>query len=227
MIIMVSGNGTASVMPLLDSKVTHFWTLMAKHPTSLATAARCVPGFALTLYGSSPSGRSMATHVAAANNIGLVKELVKANLFDLVSSTVLRQDCSGMHALDFALKQRNAALCELLLNAALRLPPPSRLPMVSAPAGTPSAFVVIAKVFPAVLCRQLNKLGLDPYQEEGISWNEQSKCIKRVPQAVLQLDHMRMNIASATSPFLGPRLPLHGLESPAILRCAPPHRIGR
>ena len=88
---------------------------MAGHPTALATAARCVPGFELVLYGPSPSGRTMATHAAAKGNVKILN-LITAPEFvvPFAVSCVLQRDSTFHHAVDYALRNRNGRLAELL-----------------------------------------------------------------------------------------------------------------
>ena len=197
LIVMVAANGEASITPLLDATIANFWRQMAAHPKALATAGRCIPGFPLSLYSSSPSGRSMAAHIADANNVALLQKLMDEGFFEILSSTVLKVDCTGWHALDVALRNRNSELCEMLFGAVLRLPPRSRQPMVWAPFGMLPALVVLCRLYPSVACRRITESSLDPY---GTIRSDRKRCVRRVPVTALQLDHKRMNIIGSETP---------------------------
>ena len=204
MVVTVDQLGLATVWALLNPAVTAFWTPMGKHARALSSAARCVPSFGLVLYGSSPSGRSVAAHAATANNLKVLERLLSGPTADLMASTVLRLDCTGWHALDYALKNRNCPLVELLFSAALRLPPSARGGLVVGPPNCPPALVIIARLFPSVVGRQLQQIGLDPYSEdskEGSTSRTRKPCIRRAPYNIFTLDHNKMSIAAADSPY--------------------------
>ena len=93
---------------------------------------------------------------------------------------LLHRDVSGSHALDYALRNRQASALKLLLRAALRLPPRARAPLIEQHrAGTspPPAFLTeLARHFPEVAADWLLQLGLDAYEPfEGAP----SNCVKR------------------------------------------------
>jgi hypothetical protein len=75
-VVTVNGHGLLSAWQLLDEKVVSFWTRIARHPTALNSAIRCVPSFELVLYGSSPSGRSVTAHASASDNFVLLSTLL-------------------------------------------------------------------------------------------------------------------------------------------------------
>lgn len=201
MVVTVDGAGSMTVWSLLDPAVTSFWTPMGKHATALSSAARYMPSFELVLYGSSPSGRSIAAHAATANNLRALDSLLTGPTADLVTSTILRVDCTGWHALDYALKNRNCSLGELLLKAALRSPPGARAGLVVGPPNSPPALVVIARLFPSAVRRQFQLIGLDPYAEEGAVSRNRTPCIRRAPHDIFTLDHNKMSIAAASTPY--------------------------
>eukprot|EP00966_Prymnesium_polylepis_P043407 1007016-Prymnesium_polylepis.1 len=76
----------------------------------------------------------MATHASANGNYSLLSVLGRAELeVPFAVSTVLQRDSTGYHAVDYALRNRNGRLAELLLEMALRGPPESRSELVVAP----------------------------------------------------------------------------------------------
>mmetsp|Transcript_29183 Transcript_29183/g.79865 ORF Transcript_29183/g.79865 Transcript_29183/m.79865 type:complete len:722 (+) Transcript_29183:224-2389(+) len=214
-VVTVNGHGLLSAWQLLDEKVVSFWTRIARHPTALNSAIRCVPSFELVLYGSSPSGRSVTAHASASDNFVLLSTLLGTSssagtAAGAIGSCVLRTDCTGWHALDYALKNRNAKLAELLLSAAFRSPPAARDGLVNAPTEMVPSLVMLARLFPSATRRQLSALGLDPYpvpaasrllMSPSQSSSIRPPCIRRVPQHVLVLDNFRMSIACAESPY--------------------------
>mmetsp|Transcript_69819 Transcript_69819/g.209724 ORF Transcript_69819/g.209724 Transcript_69819/m.209724 type:complete len:841 (+) Transcript_69819:62-2584(+) len=197
-LVTVDGNGRCHVWRLLDEEVVAFWAAMAKHPAALATAARCVPGFELVLYSPSPSGRTMATHASANGNYSLLSVLGRAELeVPFAVSTVLQRDSTGYHAVDYALRNRNGRLAELLLEMALRGPPESRSELVVAPPDAQCGLVLLAQLFPSAMMRTLCDLGVDPYYHNG----RRDTSYKRAPNLCLNCDHNKMAVCGAPAPY--------------------------
>jgi len=197
-LVTVDGNGRAYIWSLLDPDAVSFWATMAGHPTALATAARCVPGFELVLYGPSPSGRTMATHAAAKGNLSILQLISNEDfVVPFAVSCVMQRDATGQHAVDYALRNRNGRMAELLFTVALRGPPESRTELVTAPPEALSALELLAKLFPSALMRALCALGVDPYYANGI----RDTSYKRAPNACLNCDHNKMAVCGASSPY--------------------------
>ena len=182
MVASVATNGRASVWRVLDPATTVAWTRMARHPSALVVASQRMPNFELTLYGSGLSGRSMVAHAAAAGNVPLLAALFDGPLSEMLCSTVLRCDCTGWHALDHALMNRNSRLAELMFKSALRLLPSARMGLVQPPPNGLPSLVLMARLFPFAVRRQLSALGLDPYMDENTPPGSRRPYIRRAPQ---------------------------------------------
>ena len=136
-IATVNMSGQASLRRVLEADVVSFWLPMVKDADALAAAAECIPSHELLMHAVSPSGRNLLTHSTAVGNFQVVEKLIGSPKPPAPSS-VLQIDCTGRHALDYALKNKNGRLAELLLKHALRLPPHQRMPLVTVGAATVS-----------------------------------------------------------------------------------------
>ena len=132
----VNMTGQATLRRVLEPNVVTFWLPMIKDADALAAAVECIPSHALLMHAVTPSGRNLLAHSAAVGNLQILEKLIRSPTPPAPSS-VLQVDCTGRHALDYALKNRNGRLAELLLAHALRMPPHQRMPLVVC--GTASA----------------------------------------------------------------------------------------
>ena len=129
-IACVNSSGQATLRHVLEPNVVSFWLPMVKDADALSYLVECIPSYELIMHAVSPSGRNLLAHASAAGNLALIEKLIKAPTPPAPSS-VLQVDCTGRHALDYALKNKNRRLAELLLGHALRMPPHQRLPLVT------------------------------------------------------------------------------------------------
>lgn len=203
LLVTVDTMGTLLVRRIADPTVPGFWIEMAAgNPTALAGLADVLPSYELLLNAPLESGRLLVAHAAAASNTPLVRALYTSTIYKPVPSSVLHFDNTGRHALDFALKTRNAALAELLLAQVLKLPPSARMGLVESPhsrGGDPkhnkSALVVMAALFPHALARQLTLLGIDKYIDTT------ENAFRRVREERLSCENGKMAVCGGSHPF--------------------------
>ena len=213
----VNSSGRATLLRVFEPELTVFWRSMAaREPSALAAAAECVPSHELLMHAAGPSGRGLLAHAAVAGNTQVIARLFRSPR-PPVPSSVLQVDCTGRHALDYALRGRNGRLTELLFEHALRMPPHARTPLVRLAGsdgsvanaeqhavlgeepiadGQPPALILLAQLFPHALQRQLDRIGLDTYAGP----NEVAQP-RRVHEVCLTVDHSRLAVAGSALPF--------------------------
>ena len=212
---------------IVNRSVPSFWAEMAaSDPTAVAGLAGVLPSYELLLNAPLVNGRLLVAHAANASNTPLLQAMFASRVCQPVPSSVLQHDMSGRHALDLALKRRNATLSELLLAQALKLPPHARTPLVESPsvrraaAETSGAFgsyggsfdngstfdrsaiVRMAELFPHALARQLKRIGIDTYVDARTPGG--GLATRRVREELLDCDDGQMAVCAALHPYEDP-----------------------
>ena len=220
----VDAEGHLQVRRIYDDHVPSFWVGMAmSDPKALAALADVMPSYQLLLNTPLANGRLLVTHAVTASNRPLLNALFSSPTARPMPSCVLRDDATGRHALDFALDNRDAALSDLLLSQALRLPPHARTPLVESPRTRAArhedvnrihasslfdrttqsssygkaTLVRVAQMFPHALAHQLSALGLDSYETSA----DGPGPVRRVHEECLTCDHGNMAVCGGAHPF--------------------------
>ena len=236
----VNMSGQATLRRVLDPSVVSFWLPMVKDADALAAAVECIPSHELLMHAVTPSGRNLLAHSTAVGNFQVVEKLIRAPKPPAPSS-VLQVDCTGRHALDYALKMKNGRLAELLLEHALRMPPYRRMPLVTCGISAVSeerststsdrtspvlflkedsgasggsgagqankpALILMARMFPHALQRQLDAIGIDTYGVEYMGASKASATNRRVNEECLTVDHGNMAVGGHAQPFEDERI---------------------